>query len=58
METSLKSGRPLPEHVTDVLEFFYKRGMTGWSGDKAAIFQEALESMPLDDSQLTVIILD
>ena len=57
METSLKSGRPFPEHVTDVLESFYKRGMTGWSGDRTAIFQEALESTPLDDAQLKVYII-
>ena len=54
MEPSLESGRPFPEHVTTILESFYKRGMSGWSGNKAAIFQEALGRTPLDESQLKV----
>lgn len=50
-------GRPFPKHVTDVLESFFIRGMTGWSGSiKSALFQEALGSTQLNESQLKVIV--
>ena len=54
MDASLKAGRPFPGHVTTALESFYKRGMVGWSGDSAVLFEEALASMPLTETQLKV----
>ena len=56
MESALevKPGRPFPKHISDVLESYYKRGMVGWSADKAAMFEEALGSLPLSDTQLKV----
>ena len=50
----MESRGPFPGHVTHVLETFYRRGMDGWSGDKAILFQEALGSTPLKETQLKV----
>ena len=45
---------PFPGDVTQVLETFYKRRMDEWSVDKAILFQEALSSTPLKETQLKV----
>ena len=51
--TPLKPGK-FAEDLTAVLEIVYCSGMNGWGGDKAAIYQEALRTTPLDPSQLKV----
>ena len=55
---AMEPGRAFPVDVTTVLETFYKRGMTGWSGSSKEIFQEALGSTPLNESQLKVKFLN
>jgi hypothetical protein len=44
--------RWFPENVTALLESFYRQGLTGWGKQHAAMFQNALTSTGLTDSQL------
>ena len=49
------SGQPFPEHVIQVLESFYARGMRGWGKQHSADVESAAEATGLKRSQIEVI---
>lgn len=50
----MSDGRWFSERTTELLESFYRQGLTGWGKKHADMFGDALKATSLSESQLKV----